>query len=207
MKRTILAILIAATGPPVQAGYGQQADDQPGKATAEDFLERIRADLAGFIMALPESTAAEGEWKFAVAITRDNKVIFERGFTMPAVKTTWSIPGADLVRAQPYRFDIPDTVPSIIEETDAAMRAAIEKHGKGTGFLELNILPPEGFLAETHQSVCSSDKPLYFDLFFEAPDSGRLTRVEFTDELRTVLGMTFKSSCYASPASNSRGPV
>jgi hypothetical protein len=208
MKRAVLAILLfAATGLPLQAAYAQTPDKQPDKSTAEEFLQRVREDLAGFIMVLPESTAAEGEWKFAVALTRQEKVVFERSFSMAAVKTTWSIPGADQVRAESYRFDIPQTVPDIIDESDTALKTAVEKYGKGTGSFELRILPPEGFLAAAHESVCSSDKPLYFDLFFEAPASGRLTRVEFTEELRNFLGMTFKSSCYAAPESSSRDPV
>jgi hypothetical protein len=207
MKRAVLAVLMfAATGLPQQA-HAQIPDKQLDQATSEDLLEWVRKDLAGFIMVLPESTAAEGEWRFAVVLTQQDKVIFERGFTMPAVKTTWSIPGADQVRAQPYRFDIPDTVPDIIDETDAALKTAVEKNGKGNGSFEIKILPPEGFLAATHQSVCSSDKPLYFDMFFESPASGRLTRVEFTDELRNFLGMTFKSSCYAPPEGDPRAPV
>jgi hypothetical protein len=209
MKRAVLAILLfAATGLPLPAAYAQLPDKQPSeKASAEDFLQWVRKDLAGFVMVLPESTAAEGEWKFAVALTRQEKVVFERAFTMAAVKTTSSIPGADAVRAQSYRFDIPQTVPDIIDEADVALKTAVEKYGKGTGSFELKILPPEGFLAATHQSVCSSDTPLYFDLFFESPVSGRFTRVEFTDELRNFLGMTFKSSCYAPPESASRDPV
>ncbi|HEX5006969.1 MAG TPA: hypothetical protein VFV70_07635 [Hyphomonadaceae bacterium] len=209
MKWTVLALLtFAATGLPVQAAHTQQTDKQQlNKATAEDFLQKIREDLAGFIMVLPASTAAEGEWKFGVALVKDEKPLFERSFTMAAVKTTWSIPGADEVRAQSYRFDIPQAVPDIIDETEAALKTVVEKYGKGTGSFELKILPPEGFLAGTHQSVCSSDKPLYFDLFFEAPASGRLTRVEFTDELRTFLGMTFKSSCYSAPSDQAHDPV
>ncbi|HEY7799150.1 MAG TPA: hypothetical protein VIA80_10325 [Hyphomonadaceae bacterium] len=209
MKRAVLAILLfATTGLPLQAASAQLAARQlSDKSSAEDFLQRVREDLAGFIMVLPEATAAEGEWKFAVSITRQEKVVFERSFTMAAVKTAWSIPGAEQAGAQSYRFDIPPTVPDIIDETDTAIKTATEKYGAGTGSLDLRILPPEGFLSATHQSVCSSDKPLYFDLFFESPASGRFTRVEFTEELRNFLGMTFKSSCYGAPESRPRGPV
>jgi hypothetical protein len=209
MKRTLLAIfMFAATGLPLQAAYAQLADKQlSDKSSADDFLQWVRKDLAGFIMVLPESTAADGEWKFAVALVRPEEVVFERSFTMAAVKTAWSIPGADQVGAQSFRFDIPQTVPGIIDETEAALKMMVEKYGKGAGSLELKILPPEGFLARAHQSVCSSDKPLYFDLFFESPASGRFTRVEFTNELRNFLGMTFKSSCYAAPETNPRDPV